>query len=156
MKTTVHTDPETIEGVIRRCDTCSVGMADVDGTPYVLPMNFGYEDGVVYLHSGPEGTHVEIVRRNPRVCVLFGAAGELVWQHPDVACSYRMRAQSVVAWGQVEFEEDFDRKVHALDVLMRHYSDRQFSYSRPAVVNTRIWRIRLENASCRAFGVPHR
>lgn len=29
----------------------SVGMADTDGTPYVLPMNFGYKDGVIYLHS---------------------------------------------------------------------------------------------------------
>ncbi|MDR1407163.1 MAG: pyridoxamine 5'-phosphate oxidase family protein [Tannerella sp.] len=155
MKTIVHTDQETIDGVIRQCEICFVGMADTDGMPYVLPMNFGYEDGVLFLHSGREGTHVEIIGRNPHVCVLFNTANELVCQHPDVACSYRMRSQTVIGWGQVEFEEDFERKTQALDILMKHYSDRRFRYSRPAVVHTQVWRIRMERVSCRAFGVPH-
>ena len=50
MKTLIHTDKEQIESIIRQSDVCFVGMADTDGTPYVLPMNFGYKDGVIYLH----------------------------------------------------------------------------------------------------------
>lgn len=50
MKTLVHTDKAKIEEIIRKCDVCYVGFADTDGTPYVLPMNFGYQDGVVYLN----------------------------------------------------------------------------------------------------------
>ena len=41
MKTLIHTDKEQIESIIRQSDVCFVGMADTDGTPYVLPMNFG-------------------------------------------------------------------------------------------------------------------
>ena len=48
MKTLIHTDKEQIESIIRQSDVCFVGMADTDGTPYVLPMNFGYKDGVIY------------------------------------------------------------------------------------------------------------
>ena len=55
MKTLVHTDKELIEETIKKCDICYVGLADTDGTPYVLPMNFGYRDGVIYLHSAQEG-----------------------------------------------------------------------------------------------------
>ena len=51
MKTVVYTEKEQMEGILRVCQVCFVGMADTDGVPYVLPMNFGYEKGVLYLHS---------------------------------------------------------------------------------------------------------
>ena len=47
MKTLIHTDKEQIESIIRQSDVCFVGMADTAGTPYVLPMKFGYKDGVM-------------------------------------------------------------------------------------------------------------
>jgi nitroimidazol reductase NimA-like FMN-containing flavoprotein (pyridoxamine 5'-phosphate oxidase superfamily) len=156
MKTIIHTEQAEIEAVIRRCKICFVGMADTDGMPYVLPMNFGYRDGVVILHSALEGTHVDTVRRNPNVCIVFNTDSELVYQHPDVACSYRMRSQTVIGWGKVVFEEDFDRKTEALNLLMQQYSDKPFKYSKPAVVNTKIWHIRLDKVSCRSFGMPHK
>ena len=71
MKTLVHTDKELIEATIKKCDICYVGLADTDGTPYVLPMNFGYRDGVIYLHSAQEGRSISILERNPRVCITF-------------------------------------------------------------------------------------
>ena len=52
MKTLIHTDKEQIESIIRQSDVCFVGMADTDGTPYVLPMNFGYKDGVYLFTLG--------------------------------------------------------------------------------------------------------
>ena len=39
MKTLVHTDKELIEATIKKCDICYVGLADTDGTPYVLPLS---------------------------------------------------------------------------------------------------------------------
>ncbi|MDR2042572.1 MAG: pyridoxamine 5'-phosphate oxidase family protein [Tannerella sp.] len=155
MKTVEHTEKEKIEAVIRACDVCFVGMAGADGIPYVLPMNFGYADGVIYLHSAQEGGSIAQLRQNPNVCIVFQAKSELVYQHPDVACSYRMRSKSVMAWGKVAFEEDFDRKTEALNILMSHYSDRTFRYARPAVENVKIWRVAIEKITCREFGVPH-
>jgi nitroimidazol reductase NimA-like FMN-containing flavoprotein (pyridoxamine 5'-phosphate oxidase superfamily) len=155
MKTITHTENEIIESVIRQCDVCFVGMADADGIPYVLPMNFGYRDGTVYLHSAQEGRSIEILRQNPNVCLAFNTKNELVYQHPQVACSYRMRSHSVIAWGQVIFEEDFDRKTEALHILMKQYSDQAFQYSKPAVQNVKIWRVTLDKITCKEFGAPH-
>jgi hypothetical protein len=65
-----------------------------------------------------------------------------------------MRAASVVCWGKVVFEEDFDEKVKALNNIMRQYSGREFSYSAPAVRNVKIWRVALDEIAAREFGVP--
>lgn len=155
MKTIIHTDKEFIESVIRHSDVCYVGMADTDGTPYVLPMNFGYQDGRIYLHSASEGRSISIIERNPRVCITFSTDHALVFQHPDVACSYRMRSKSVIAWGRVIFEDDFDKKREALDRIMQQYSDKHFRYSDPAVRNVKIWIVELDEITCKEFGAPH-
>ena len=130
MKTLVHTDKELIEATIKKCDICYVGLADTDGTPYVLPMNFGYRDGVIYLHSAQEGRSISILERNPR-------------------------SKSVICWGEVHFEEDFDKKTEALDIIMKQYSDKEFRYSDPAVKNVKIWIVEMDEVTCKEFGAPH-
>ena len=154
MRTNTIKEREQIERIIRECDTCFVGMSDKNGIPYVLPMNFGYDDGVIYLHSAQEGKAISILDKNPEVCITFCNKTKLVWQNLEVACSYRMRAASVVCHGKVEFEEDYDEKVKALDFTMRQYSDREFRYSKPAVVNVKIWKVAIETATAKEFAAP--
>ena len=60
MKTFIIEDKQRIESIILHCDVCFVGIVDMEGNPYVVPMNFGYEDGIIYLHSGPEGSKVAV------------------------------------------------------------------------------------------------
>lgn len=156
MKTLVHTDKEVIEEVIGKCNICSVGMVDTDGTPYVIPMNFGYKDNTVYLHSAQEGRSIFILEKNPKVCISFCTDTDLVFQHPKVACSYRMRSQSVIGWGNVAFEEDLHKKVEALNIIMKQYSDKEFEYSHPSVVNVKIWKVEFEKITCKEFGAPHK
>lgn len=153
MRTFSIEEKEHIEEIIRASMLCYVGMSDENGFPYVLPMIFGYENEVIYLHSGQEGKAIRILQRNPRVCVTFCTDPELLWQHPDVACSYRMKAESVLCEGEVIFEEDFFEKEKMLNIIMRHYSERTFTFSSPAVNNVRIWKIKIERMSGKEFGV---
>jgi len=129
-------------------------MADDDGTPYVLPMNFGYRDKTVILHSAPDGRKVDILNKNPKVSIVFSTGSDLVYQHKQVACSYRVRSTSVVISGEVEFVEDDGDKRKALDMLMENYSVDNFGYSNPAVRNVKVWRVRAESMTCREFGAP--
>lgn len=154
MRTHPLEEQERIEKVIHACTLCYVGMADENGIPYVVPMNFGYDDEVIYLHSAQEGHSISILENNPNVCITFCTDPGLVWQDEEVACSYRMRAESVICHGKVAFEEEYDEKVNALNIIMQHYSDREFSYSAPAVKNVKIWKVALENISAKEFGVP--
>lgn len=155
MKTILLEEKEKIESVISRCDICFVGMADTDNQPYVIPMNFGYKDEIIYLHSAPTGKSIDIINHNNRVCITFSIDHELVFQHPKVACSYRMRAKSVVCKGKVEFIETLSEKYDALNIIMQHYSGRIFEYGEPAVRNVKIWKIEIEEISAKEYGVPH-
>jgi nitroimidazol reductase NimA-like FMN-containing flavoprotein (pyridoxamine 5'-phosphate oxidase superfamily) len=143
------------EKVIADAKICFVGLADTDGTPYVLPMNFGYSNGVIYLHSAPEGTHLAVLERNNRVCITFCIGDELVYQNEEVACSYRMRSDSTVCRGRVEFIEDLTEKTDVMHIMMSKYTDREFAYSMPSIKNVKVWKIEIESFSSKSFGLTH-
>lgn len=142
-----------LDEIIRKCTFCTVGMVDHQGKPYILPMNFGYANGVVYLHSAPEGKKVDILRKNNQVCINFSTDLELRHQHEDMACSYSMRYRSVLLYGRVEFIDNPDEKRKILDVIMQQYTKRSgFKYNDPAVNNVLVYRILAEQIEGRVYG----
>ncbi|MDR0940276.1 MAG: pyridoxamine 5'-phosphate oxidase family protein [Mediterranea sp.] len=153
MKTIIIEDPRQAEAIIQRCDTCFVGITDLDNNPYVIPMSFGYRDGILYFHSGMESGIFAMLERNPRVCVTFCPQGELVWRDEQVACSYSMRADSVICRGMVSLVEGLEPKRQALDILMSNYTDRTFHYSDPAVNNLKVWTVRIDRMTAKSFGL---
>ena len=69
MKSRTITFAPELEAIIKRCETCVVAMTDPEGFPYALPMNFGWNDGVVYLHSAPQGKKIDFLKAKPEVCL---------------------------------------------------------------------------------------
>ncbi len=153
MKTLIIEDKQRIESVIQACEVCFAGFTDLEGNPYVIPMNFGYENGVVYLHSGPEGGKIKMLERNNRICITFSHGHKLVYQHAKVGCSYSMRSESAMCRGKVEFIEDGDEKRKALDIIMRHYTENEVAYSDPAIRNVRVWKVAVEQMTGKVFGL---
>ena len=153
MKTVIIEDKQRIESIILHCDACFVGITDLEGNPYVGPMNFGYENGIIYLHSGPEGSKLEMLEHNNNVCITFSIGHKLVYQHEKVACSYSMRSESAMCRGKVTFIEDMDEKRRVLDIIMRHYTDNEFNYSEPAVRNVKVWQVPIEQMTGKVFGL---
>jgi len=137
----LYEDTERIEQTINKCEVCFVGMADADGQPYVVPFNFGYKDKIIYLHSAQEGKKMDILRANSKVCVAFSTDHKMAFQHPDVACSYLMKYRSVQVFGHVEFIEDFDEKIVALNIFMQKYTDREFKYGAPSIHEVCVYKV---------------
>ncbi|HLP04363.1 MAG TPA: pyridoxamine 5'-phosphate oxidase family protein [Paludibacter sp.] len=152
MRTINITGKPEIDTIIRQCTICFLGLVGNDGTPHVIPMNFGYEGNEIILHSKPDAKQVALATANNRVCVTFCTESKLVFQHPDVACSYRMQAKSVVCKGNVSFIEALDEKEKALDILMRNYSGKEFKYSLPALANVKVWKVAVTEMTAKAFG----
>ena len=153
MKTKLLTDRAEMEAVIAKCPYCLVGLTDDRGEPYVVPMNFAYADGVVYLHSGPGGSKVRFATERPRVCLTFCEGHDLVWMHAQMACSYSMKARSVMCRGSIAFVEDLAEKRRALDLMMKHYTDTPCGYSDPGVRLVLIWQVKVEEMSGKSFGL---
>lgn len=155
MKAVTIEHKEQVEEIISRCDICYVGITDLEGNPYVIPMNFGYREGVVYLHSAPTGSSIEMLERNNNVCIMFSTDHEVAFRHVQVACSYHMKAKSVMCRGKVNFIEDMDEKREVLGILMKQYSSRDFVYSDPAVRNVKVWEVPIDQVTVREYPRPH-
>jgi hypothetical protein len=152
MKNRQITLKEELERIIGACDVCSLAMVDQEGNPYVIPMNFGYAGDVIYLHSGQTGKKIDVLKNNNNVCVAFSTDHELRWQSEKVACSYSMKYRSVLAYGKVEFVEGKEDKVDALNIIMKNYTDREFKYNDPSIIEVMVFKVRIEKMTGRAYG----
>jgi len=155
MKTIIE-DKEQIEEIIQSCEFCSVGLIDENNNPYVIPMNFGYKKGVIYLHSGPEGKKIECLKHNKQICISFCLPNRLAYINQEVACSYTMKSKSVMADCIVTFVDELEEKESALNILMKHYSQGEFKYSLPALKNVKVWKAEIQSITCREFGAKHK
>ncbi|PID57865.1 hypothetical protein CSB45_06515 [candidate division KSB3 bacterium] len=70
-------DIQQIEAIITASTVCRLGLC-LHGRPYVVPLNFGYNDRTIYLHSAQKGKKLDILRQNPRVCVEFDLGDKTV------------------------------------------------------------------------------
>lgn len=152
MKPRTDLPQDEVYQIINSCEVCVVGMIDLEGNPYVLPFNFGYKEGKLYIHSGPEGKKIEIWKSNPNVCVSFSSDYKMNIRHENVACSYSMKYKSVLIFGRVEPITDLDEKVRTLNIIMEKYSGRSdFDYSKPALENVSVFEIRINKTESRAY-----
>ncbi len=153
MKSRFINDSAVTESVIKACDVCYVGMVDEGNFPYTLPFNFGFDNGNLFIHSGPSGHKIEVLKRNPKVCVVFSTAHEMYHQSEHVACSFGMKYKSVMIKGEVQFIEDVEEKVLALSVIMKQYTEREdFKYSMPSLKNVVVMKIIPTSIECKYFG----
>lgn len=143
------TDRGEQEEIIRECQVCHVAMAD-GGSPYLVAMNFGYEKGVIYLHSALEGRKIDILRRNSRVCCAFDTGHGLV--RDETPCAWGMRFRSVIAFGTATLLESREEKEAALRVIMNQYGEGEFSFPPDAVAKTAVIRVEIEEMTGKKAG----
>ena len=112
------TDPEAMAAILADGTVCHLGFA-VENEPYVVPVSYGYADGVIYVHCAPEGRKLDMLQQNARVCFEVTAQEELVRR--DVPCTWGYRYRSVIGWGQGRLLSDAQAKAAGMDAIMTHY-----------------------------------
>ena len=111
------TDFAAIEAILKRGTACQLALCDGD-MPYVVTLNYGYEDRCIYLHGALEGKKLDILRRNPNVCLTV--VGEATLDLQENGVSSTTYYESVVGFGRGEMLTDAGEKRHGLGVLMAH------------------------------------
>lgn len=140
-----------MEAIIQEATVCYVGMTSGEG-PYVLPMNFAFADGCVYLHADIHGTKIDILRQNPSVCINFNTGNELFHRHKEVGCSWGMKFKSVNVHGKVVFVEEYDEKYRVMKLVMQKYSGEDYEFSEPSIRNVLVMRIKIEKITGKVYG----
>ena len=101
-------------------ETVVLHIALVDGdSPYLIPVNFGYKGGSIYIHTAPEGRKIDLIRKNNQVAFQAEAGIEIVQKSIPHKCS--MLYRSVAGTGRAFFVETRKEKKLALELLMDHY-----------------------------------
>lgn len=110
---------EEIIGIIAKAPVCRLGLCG-ENVPYVVPLNFGYRDGCLFLHCAKEGRKMDMIRANPRVCFEMDTDVEVI--QAEQPCDWGMRFASVIGFGTASVLEDPEEKTRGLDAIMEHYS----------------------------------
>lgn len=152
MRAKLITLQRDIDEIIAKCNVCYVGMVDEAGFPYVIPFNFGYRDGILYLHSSKKGLKIDILKKKPQICAVFSADHLLHAQSEQVACSYSMHYRSVQLFGEVEFVDEREEKIEILNLIMANYTDHAFSYSEPSLREVCTFKVEVKRFSGKVFG----
>lgn len=144
------TDLSVIEDIILKAQVCRIGMCD-DGIPYVVPMNFGYSERVVYFHCAKEGMKLNVLQKNNNVCFEVEDGYELVTGKD--ACGYSAKYCSVIGTGKATIVKDTEEKIKALNIIMEHYTGRTtHEFSEKAVESLEIIKIELEKITGKKSG----
>jgi nitroimidazol reductase NimA-like FMN-containing flavoprotein (pyridoxamine 5'-phosphate oxidase superfamily) len=142
---------EVLEELLRSAPVCRIGLApgaggtDGDGYPYIVPVHFVYSEGRILIHSSRQGRKIDMLTRNPRVCVEIDEYLGLI--PAEKACGYGSRYRSLIAFGRAKVVEAEEEKRRALQLLMEKYAGRSFDFPPRAVMSVGIIEIQLEEVT---------
>jgi len=135
-------DKVEIEDIIRRAEICRLALS-VSDQPYIVPVNFGYKDNCLYIHSARAGQKIEMLKRNNRVSFEMEIGAEVILE--ETACDCRARYKSVIGTGRAYLVDDPEGKRKGLDILMAHYSERLFTFADNKIAGMLIIRIEIDS-----------
>lgn len=98
--------------------------SDADGYPQVIPMNFVYWNGCIYMHSHTRGEKLNNLLRDPRSGFEVDRELEFLpsyFSSPTDASMADTLYVSVVIKGRSSLVKDRTEKAKALNALMRKY-----------------------------------
>ena len=112
------TEKVIIEEIFRQNQVGRLGMA-IDNKPYVVPMNFAYFNGSIYLHSHKDGTKMSNIKKNPNVCFEVDDGDIVTGENP---CDFSWMYKSAIAYGKARIIESDDERRKALGIISDKYS----------------------------------
>jgi len=143
------TDIGEIEEIVRRAGICRLGLVDGD-EPYVVPLNFGYEDRALYFHWALEGRKFEIIQKNNKVCFEIDTDVEIV--NVETPCDSVVKYRSVIGVGRACILEDDEEKSHGLSLIMKQYSEGDFSFPKSELDKTLVVKVDIKSVTGKKSG----
>lgn len=136
------TEPATLEKIISTAQVCRLAMVH-NNRPYVVPLSFGYHNNCLYFHGSRVGKKIEAIRHNPDICFEFDQLLDIVENAKP--CKWGAHFQSIIGYGHAVFIEDLEQKRLALQIIMAHYSAREFVFPDKELRTTAVIMLSIES-----------
>ncbi|WP_187445753.1 pyridoxamine 5'-phosphate oxidase family protein [Bacillus infantis] len=111
-------DPEKISTFLKGARTGYLGLND-NSYPYVVPLNFIWQDDCIYFHGASEGRKMELLQNNPQVCFTvsedFGTLTDPVPAKTDTAYI------SVMIFGKAFVLSDIEEATMVMQNMLDKY-----------------------------------
>jgi len=138
--------------ILRVLDSCGVmhlGLSK-DGQPYVVPLNFGWEEAegrlLIYFHGALSGKKQTWIAQGAACFAAF--TGDSAVTRGPGACDWSAAYACVMVSGFVRPVDDEAGKLHGLDLIMRHCGYiGQPQYSSALLQATRVWLITAQEVT---------
>lgn len=105
-------------------DTGRMATCNLEGQPYIVPLNYIFYKESIYFHCAHEGQKLDNLKANAQVCFEVSHTDKLYFA--DKACNCGTRYTSVLAFGTARIVTEEAEKVDVLNALTT-----QFAKGRP-------------------------
>lgn len=142
---------DEILSIIKTQQICRLALND-ERSPYIVPVNFGYEyqgdRWTVWFHGARTGKKMRLLRKNPAISVEIDGDHRLI--EAEDACDYSYAYASIIASGEAVIVQDREEMKHGLDMIMRQAAPgRSFSYRDDMLKAVCVVRISCQTLTCR-------
>jgi len=132
-----------MEEVLMRAEVGRIALSD-GAMPYIVPLNFLYEEGKIVFHCAWEGKKLDIISKNPNCCFEVDEFMGEVSYHYDSLC--HLDYDSVLAFGRAHIENNEEEKLRFFELLHAKYKE---LYRKPlSEGGVRLDKARLHEACC--------
>jgi len=151
-QTHLLTQPQ-IDDLLHRAQVGRIGTINSDGTPYILPMHYVYEEGKIYLHGLPKGQKIDNIRARPKVCFEVDEMIALLDANVTNPCDVNTEFNSVILYGTAEIVGDPEEKRKALAVIVAKFTPHLKELPMPTgmIQGTAVIRIAVEECVGRYY-----
>lgn len=93
-----------------------------ESSPYLVPLDFGFDGKYVYVHCAHEGRKLDLLRENPDVSLLFVDYGGVQKESGGTnACACTTKYASVMTRGRAGIVDDNEGKKEAFSAILRRF-----------------------------------
>ncbi len=142
-------DTKEIENIIKSSQICRIAISDEE-FPYIVPMNYGYNNNSLYFHCALNGRKIDLLRRNNKVGFEIEQHHKII--KDDVSCNWTTKYRSIIGHGIMEIIEDFEQKKDGLDILMQQHGKEDNIYNDKAVSKVLILKLSIKSISAKQSG----
>ena len=143
-------DKELIEEILERNRICRIGFVDGE-RPYIIPMNYGYKDNNLYVHSALEGKKIDILNINNNVCVEITDSIEIITS--ETACTFGTKFRSIICNGTIHRVIEIEKKIAGLNIIMKqHTNSEDWNMPRAAVEKISVLRVDIGSITGKISG----
>jgi uncharacterized protein len=144
-------DESIILDILQNSELCRLGLVENDEA-YIVPVNFGYKDGFIYMHSAPNGRKMDIIKRNNHVTFEIEYNSDIVTG--ETACKWTARYRSIMGKGIITIVTDHQRKKDGLDIVMDKYGFKgNKEYDEASLSRMIVLELRIESLTGKQSGI---